>query len=106
MGITATLSKPIRLPPFWDAVVTALVIQGVIYILTGMMLDCGATNQIATYALLFYWASFVGALLCRLVTRQITFTCFDAGLVKFSYFAYLVILPFLNALVGQLKGIE
>lgn len=106
MGVATTLTKPIKLPPFWDAVVTAFVIQGVVFILTGMMLDCGLTNRIATFALLFYWSSFAGALVLRLVTRHFTFTPFDAGLVKFSYFAYLVILPFLDMLVAKLKGIQ
>lgn len=74
--------------------------------MTGMLLDGGATNRIATYALLFYWSSFFGALLLRLITRQFTFTRLDAGLVKFSYFAYLVMLPLLDALVGSFKGIQ
>ena len=85
---------------------TALVIQGIVLVLTGMMLDCGLTNRIATFALLFYWSSFFGALLVRLIIRQFTFTRFDAELIKFSYFAYLVILPLLDALIASLKGIQ
>ncbi len=106
MGVTATLTKPIKLPPFWDAVVSALVIQGIIFVLTGMMLDCGLTNRIASFALLFWWSSFFGALIVRVVTRQFTFTPLDAGLIKFSYFGYLVILPLLDMLMGMLKGVQ
>lgn len=106
MGVTATLMKPIKFPPFGDAVVTALVIQGIIYISTAMMLDAGVTSRIATFALLFWWSSFLGALLVRVATRQFIFTRADAALIKFSYLAYLVILPFLDLLVGRLKGIQ
>ena len=48
----------------------------------------------------------MGALLVRVVTRQFIFTRVDAALIKFSYLAYLVILPFLDLLVGRLKGIQ
>jgi hypothetical protein len=33
------------------------------------------------------------------------FTRVDAGIVKFSYFAYLLMLPFLDLLAAWLKGI-
>ncbi|MFA5206715.1 MAG: hypothetical protein WC708_20135 [Lentisphaeria bacterium] len=103
MGVTAALTRPIKLPPFGDAVATALVIQGVIFVLTAMMLDGGLTNRLASFSLLFYWASFSGVLLVRVIRRHFTFTRVDAGIVKFSYFAYLLMLPFLDLLAAWLK---
>jgi hypothetical protein len=106
MGIVAILTKPRKPTPFRAAVATALTIQAFIYFLTAMVLDCGLTNSIATYAILFYWASFAGVLLLRIRTRNRTFTRADANLVKCSYFAYLVLLPILNALVAEWKGMQ
>lgn len=106
MGIVTTLTKPIGLPAFWDAVVAAVVIQGIVLILTAMMLDCGVTIKIATYASLFYWSSFLGVLLWRVVTKRFRFTRLDSGLIKFGYFAYLVIPPVLNLLAARSRGIE
>lgn len=99
-------TKQIRLPPFWEAVGTALVLQGITYLLTGLVLDGGQINGLATLAILLYWAGFLAVLLMRAVTRRLAFSRRDAVLVKSGYLLLLMAIPLFAFLVGRLIGLQ
>ena len=88
-----------------DALTFTIVIQLLVCIFTGLILDGGVLNRFACYCSLFFWASVFGAAVVAGIRGGRKLTATDFGLLKYGYVLILALMVPLNVLVAILKGV-
>jgi len=91
-------------PTFKDAAIFAVVIQGVLWVLAGLVLDGGVLSRTVEYSALFFWAAVSATAAVRCVRWNSGFSMTDYLLTKYGFVFMIVVSVPLNMLVGALRG--
>jgi hypothetical protein len=85
------------------ALAFSAVIQGILMVFAGMVLDTGALRRLVGISMVFFWASVLGVALVRTVKRR-SASGFDVALLKYGFLGFLALMPFLNSLAYFVKN--
>lgn len=78
-----------------------VLLQGIIALLTGMILDGGMCLQWALIAAAAHW----GAVIVIIARRPVTPTKWDLVFIRVGYLLMLVLTPFITGIVWHIRGV-
>jgi hypothetical protein len=79
------------------------VVQGCLYLFSGLILDGGNLNNLVGITMIFFWSAVLSVTLVRMLKPRAP-SGFDIALIKYGFLGLLVLMPFLDALADVVKN--